>query len=88
MPIMAGDGTPKSAASRRFVALSAERLAEWMAPDLSKLDLLIIQIDGLLLATIPAGSGTRRRSSACARLDRVTNAVKRRFVSCDRAARR
>ena len=31
-----------------FVALlSAERLAEWMASDLSKLDLLIVQIDGL-----------------------------------------
>src|SRR5262249_12727799 len=29
------------------VALSAERLAEWMASDLSKLDLLVIQIDGL-----------------------------------------
>jgi hypothetical protein len=29
------------------VALSAERLAAWMASDLSKLDLLIIQIDGL-----------------------------------------
>jgi putative transposase len=42
-----GDGTSKSAASRRFVALSAERLAEWMAADLSKLDLLVIQIDGL-----------------------------------------
>jgi putative transposase len=27
--------------------LSAERLAEWMASDLSKLDLLVIQIDGL-----------------------------------------
>ena len=44
---MAGDGTSKSAASRRFVALSAERLAEWMRSDLSKLDLLVVQIDGL-----------------------------------------
>jgi hypothetical protein len=42
-----GDGTSKSAASRRFVALSAQRLTEWMASDLSRLDLLIIQIDGL-----------------------------------------
>ena len=33
--------------SRRFVALSAERMKEWMASDLSKLDLLIIQIDGI-----------------------------------------
>ena len=47
MPVITGDGTSKSAASRRFVALSAERLAEWMASDLSKLDLLVIQIDGL-----------------------------------------
>ena len=42
-----GDGTSKSAASRRVVALSAERMAEWTASDLSKLDLLVIQIDGL-----------------------------------------
>jgi putative transposase len=47
LPIIAGDGTSKSAASRRFVALSAGRLVEWMASDLSKLDLLVIQIDGL-----------------------------------------
>jgi len=47
LPVIAGDGTSKSAASRRFVALSAERLAAWMASDLSKLDLLIIHIDGL-----------------------------------------
>src|SRR3954468_23454404 len=42
-----GTGVSKSAVSRRFVALSAERMAEWMAADLSKLDLLVIQIDGL-----------------------------------------
>ncbi len=47
LPAVAGDGTSKSAASRRFVALSAERMAEWMASDLSRLDLLVIQIDGL-----------------------------------------
>jgi putative transposase len=47
LPALAGDGTSKSAASRRFVALSADRLAEWMASDLSELDLLVIQIDGL-----------------------------------------
>jgi putative transposase len=40
-------GVSKSAVSRRFVALSAERMAEWMAADLSKLDLLVIQIDGI-----------------------------------------
>jgi transposase-like protein len=47
LPAVVGDGTSKSAASRRFVALSAERMAEWMASDLSQLDLLVIQIDGL-----------------------------------------
>jgi hypothetical protein len=47
LPVIVGDGTSKSAASRRFVALSSERMAEWMASDLSKLDLLVIQIDGL-----------------------------------------
>ena len=42
-----GEGTSKSAASRRFVALSTERLSAWMTSDLSRLDLLVIQIDGL-----------------------------------------
>ena len=42
-----GTGVSKLAVSRRFVALSAERMAEWMAADLSGLDLLIIQIDGI-----------------------------------------
>src|SRR5438046_9572475 len=50
LPVIAGDGTSKSAASRRFVALSAERLAEWMASDLSTLDLLVIQLDALRIA--------------------------------------
>ena len=39
LPAVAGDGTSKSAASRRFVALSAARMAEWVASDLSQLDL-------------------------------------------------
>jgi len=47
LPAVCGDGTSKSAASRRFVALSAERMAAWMAADLSQLDLVAIQIDGL-----------------------------------------
>ena len=42
-----GAGLSKSAVSRRFVALSAERMSEWMAADLSRLDLLAIQIDGM-----------------------------------------
>ena len=43
----AGSGLSKSAVSRRFKALTEARLAEWMASDLSDLDLLVIQIDGL-----------------------------------------
>jgi putative transposase len=42
-----GSGVSKSAVSRRFVALSAARMSEWMAADLSQLDLLAIQIDGM-----------------------------------------
>ena len=42
-----GTGVTKSAVSRRFVALSAERMKEWMAANLSMLDLLVIQIDGI-----------------------------------------
>jgi putative transposase len=47
VPARKGSGLSKSAASRRFVALSAARLREWMARDLSALDLLVIQIDGV-----------------------------------------
>ncbi|MGQ0663656.1 MAG: IS256 family transposase [Pseudomonadota bacterium] len=39
--------TAKSSVSRRFVALSTAKLKEWLAADLSALDLLVIQIDGL-----------------------------------------
>jgi putative transposase len=47
VPASVGAGLSKSAASRRFVALSAARLKEWMASDLSGHDLLVIQIDGI-----------------------------------------
>jgi transposase-like protein len=47
VPAPVGAGLSKSAASRRFVALSAARLKKWMASDLSGLDLLVIQIDGI-----------------------------------------
>ena len=47
VPAPKGAGVSKSAVSRRFVALSAERMKAWMAADLSDLDLLIIQIDGI-----------------------------------------
>ncbi len=47
VPAGHGSGVSKSAASRRFVALSSEKLDAFMSVDLSKLDLLVIQIDGL-----------------------------------------
>ncbi len=50
VPAGAGAGVSKSAASRRFVALSAERMAAWMARDLSGLDLLAVRIDGIHVA--------------------------------------
>jgi putative transposase len=77
IPATAGAGTSKSAVSRRFVALSAAQMKEWMAADLSKLDLLVIQIDGIhideelvLLAAIGIdGEGVKRgapaEASAC-----------------------
>src|ERR1700730_4142236 len=47
IPTPSGAGVSKSAASRRFVALSAERMKTWMGSDLSDLDLLVVQIDGI-----------------------------------------
>ncbi len=47
VPSDPGSGVSKSAASRRFVALSTEKLDAFMNADLSRLDLLVIQIDGL-----------------------------------------
>jgi putative transposase len=41
------EGDVSAPASRRFVALSAQRMKDWMASDLSGLDLLVIQIDGI-----------------------------------------
>ena len=47
IPATASAGVSKSAVSRRFVALSSAQMKDWMAADLSKLDLLAIQIDGI-----------------------------------------
>jgi transposase-like protein len=47
VPGVKGDGTSKSAVSRRFVALSRKKMKAWLNSDLSNLDLLVIQIDGL-----------------------------------------
>lgn len=51
VPAKHGSGLTKSAASRRFVALSSEKLDAFMNADLSTLDLLVIQIDGLHVST-------------------------------------
>ena len=65
-----GDGTSKSAVSRRFVALSRKKMKAWLASDLSELDLLVIQIDGLhvgdhvLMAAIGV-DGPWRASTRC-----------------------
>src|SRR6266487_5185310 len=47
VPAPSGAGVSKSAASRRFVALSAQRMKEWMASALSGLAILVVQIDGI-----------------------------------------
>ena len=47
VPSGEGAGLSRSAASRRFKVLTEERMAEWMSSDLSELDLLVIQIDGM-----------------------------------------
>src|SRR4030081_2397708 len=47
VPAPAGTGGSKAAASRHFVALSAARMKEWMGADLSALDIMVVQIDGI-----------------------------------------
>jgi hypothetical protein len=47
VPAPAGAGVSKSAASRHFVALSAARMKEWLGADLSGLDIMVVQIDGI-----------------------------------------
>jgi len=47
LPRVNGDGTSKSSVSRRFVALSRKKMRQWLDTDLSGLDLLVVQIDGL-----------------------------------------
>ena len=47
LPSSAGDGSSRSAVSRRFVALTRSKLKAWLASPLKDLDLLVLQIDGL-----------------------------------------
>ncbi len=46
VPAGTGSGLSKSAVSRRFVSLTQAKLIDWMSSNLSKLDLVVIQIDG------------------------------------------
>ena len=50
VPAPRGAGLSKSATSRRFVALSAARMRQWLATRLDHLDLMVIQIDGVHMA--------------------------------------
>jgi hypothetical protein len=95
IPAPAGAGVSKSAVSRRFVALSAAQMKQWMATELSKLDLLVIQIDGVhiendlvLLAAVGIDGVVRlklplqlRRSLAC------TNIIENMMGSVGRVCR-
>src|SRR6202043_1920703 len=47
VPAPAGSGVSKLAASRHFVALSGARMKAWMGSDLSALDIMVVQIDGI-----------------------------------------
>ena len=61
-----GDGTSKSAVSRRFVALSRKKMKAWLASDLSELDLLehLPTLRGHLMGR--SGSfGKARRAARC-----------------------
>jgi hypothetical protein len=57
---LAWAGVSKSAVSRHLVALSAARVKEWMVADLSGLDIMVVQIDGIHisehLVLVAAGS--------------------------------
>jgi putative transposase len=59
--------TTKSSVSRRFVALSTAKLKEWLATDLSGLDLLVIQIDGLYVGdhVLAAAIGIDAATNTC-----------------------
>ena len=50
VPAPQGAGVSKSATSRRFVALSAARMKEWMGSGLGPLDIMVVQIDGIHIA--------------------------------------
>src|ERR1035437_10333123 len=91
VPAPNGSGLSKSAASRRFVALSAARLKEWMGSDLSDLGLLVIQIDGIHMdedMTLVAAIGVDERRQASARAGRGRHGKRGDRAGVDRQSRR
>jgi hypothetical protein len=70
--------TTKSSVSRRFVAVSTAKLKEWLAADLSGLDLLVIQIDGLRVGDHP----DYRAGRACSRSLILSAAAISAIVAC------
>ena len=47
IPAPSGSGLSKSAVSRQFVALSSAQMKAWLETDLSGLDIMVVQIDGI-----------------------------------------
>lgn len=64
VPAPPGSGVSKSAASRRFVALSAARLADFMAADLSAHDLLVVHCCHICLSKCNIGAMYYHRTIA------------------------
>ncbi len=50
VPCGPGCGLSKSAVSRRFKALTQAKFDEWMTSDLSEIDLVAVQVDGLQMS--------------------------------------
>jgi transposase-like protein len=76
VPATDGSGLSKSAVSRRFVALTQQKLTDWMSSDLSKLDLVVIQIDGMHLDDNRLGlPPDLRRSLACTNIIESMNSI-------------
>ena len=70
-----GDGTSKSAVSRRFVALSRKKMKAWLASDLSELDLLVIQGIPMLVGVCESASCAQESPSPSVR--RIVSGLKR-----------
>ena len=81
VPAKQGDGTSRSAVSRRFTAISRKRFHEWLQADLLERDLVVVQVDGLevgettLVAAIGVDSDGRKHVLSLAHGATANNAV-------------